>query len=71
MVSYYKGNDIMIRTVSTSDAITADIEIFVKTVLDGIAAADKLSCDYKLELTRNDVAVIAEEYGEIKNIEFS
>lgn len=61
----------MIRTVATTDVITPDVEIFVKAVLEGIAAADQLSCDYKLELTRNDVAVIAKEYKEIHNIEFS
>lgn len=52
----------MIRTVSTSDVIVPSIENFMTTVFDGIVAADELSCDYKLELTRNDVKVIADLY---------
>ena len=58
-------------TVSTCDVIVPDIEIFIKAVLDGITAADELSCDYKLELTRSDVAVIAHYYKDVHNIEFS
>lgn len=61
----------MIRTVSTCDVVQPDLEIFIKAVLDGIAAADQLSCDYKLELSRSDVAVITHYYKEIHNIEFS
>lgn len=61
----------MIRTVTTTDVITPDIEIFITAILDGIVAADKLSCDYKLELTHNDVAIIAKQYKEVHNIEIS
>lgn len=61
----------MIRTVSTSDVILPSIETFIKAILDGIEAANSLSCDYKLELTRNDVAVIADLYKSVSNIEIS
>ena len=61
----------MIRTTSTTDFILPDSEIFIKTVLDGIAVADQLSCDYKLELSRDDVAVIANHYKAVHNIEVS
>lgn len=61
----------MIRTVCTTDVIQPDIEFFTTAILDGIEAADRLSCDYKLELTRDDVAVIAKLYKEVHNIEFS
>lgn len=61
----------MIRTVSTSDVILSDLETFMKAVFDGIIAADELSCDYRLELTRNDVTVIADLYRKTKNIEIS
>ena len=54
----------MIRTTTTTDVIQPDLETF-------IIAADKLSSDYRLELTRNDVKVIASLYKETKNIEIS
>lgn len=61
----------MIRTVTTGDIILPDIEVFMKAVFDGIVAADELSCDYKLELTRNDVSVIADLYRKTKDIEIN
>ena len=61
----------MIRTTSTTDVIQPDLETFIFAIFSGIVAADKLSCDYKLELTRNDVKVIADLYKEIKYIEIN
>lgn len=61
----------MIRTVTTGDVILPNIETFMIAVFDGIVAADELSCDYKLELTRNDVKVIADLYRRTTSIEIN
>ena len=61
----------MIRTTSTTDIIQPDLERFIMAIFSGIMAADELSSDYRLELTRNDVKVIAGLYKEIKNIEIN
>lgn len=61
----------MIRTTSTTDVIQPDIEKFIMAIFSGIMAADELSSDYRLELTRNDVKVMADLYRKISNIEIN
>ena len=61
----------MIRTTSTTDVIQPNLEKFIMAVFSGIVAAEELSSNYILELTLNDVKVIAGLYKRTKRIEIS
>lgn len=61
----------MIRTISRTDVISDDVETLVVSILKGIEIADKMSAAYTLEITRNDVAVIAKALKNISNVEVS
>lgn len=61
----------MIRTISRTDVISDDVETLVVSILKGIEIADKMSAAYTLEITRDDVAVIAKALKNISSVEVS
>lgn len=61
----------MINMCTQTDVILDDVETLVVTILKGIELADKIGASYKLEITRNDVAVISEALKHITNVEVS
>ena len=61
----------MIRTIARTDVISDDVETLVVSILKGIEIADKLSAAYTLEISRDDVGVIARAVKNISNVEVS
>ena len=61
----------MINMSTMTDVISDDVETLVVTILKGIELADKIGASYKLEITRNDVAVISEALKHITSVEVS
>lgn len=61
----------MIRTIACTDVISDDVETLVVSILKGIEIADSMSAGYTLEITRDDVAVIAAACRHITNVEVS
>ena len=61
----------MIDMSARTDVISDDVETLVVTILKGIELADKIGASYKLEITRNDVAVISAALKHITNVEVS
>lgn len=61
----------MIKVQAYTDVITDDVENFVVTILKGIELADRISAGYSLEITRDDVAVLAKALKNVTNVEVS
>lgn len=61
----------MIKAMAYTDVINDDVENFVVTILKGIELADRISAGYSLEITRDDVAVLAKALKHITNVEVS
>lgn len=61
----------MIKAMAYTDVINNDVENLVVTILKGIELADRISAGYSLEITRDDVAVLAKALKHITNVEVS
>lgn len=61
----------MIGMYSKTEVVCNDVENFVVTMLKGIELADRMGASYQLEITRDDVAVLAKELKHITNVEVS
>ena len=61
----------MIGVSLKSNFVTNDIEYFIRNILDGIELANSMSCNYTLEISRNDVAYICDALKGVTNIEVS
>lgn len=61
----------MIKAMAYTDVITDDVENFVVTILKGIELADRISAGYSLDITRDDVAVLAKALKNVTNVEVS
>ena len=61
----------MITAMAYTDVVNGDVENFVVTILKGIELADRISAGYSLEITRDDVAVLAKALKSITNVEVS
>lgn len=61
----------MIRMSTRTDVISDYVETLVVTILKGIELANKAGASYTLEITRDEVAVIAEALKHISNGEVS
>ena len=62
---------VMIKAMAYTDVANDDVENFVITILKGIELADRISTGYSLEITRDDVAVLAKVLKHITNVEVS
>lgn len=61
----------MIKVMAYTDVITDDVENFVTAILTGIELADRISAGYSLEITRDDVAMLAKALKNVTNVEVS
>ena len=61
----------MIKAMAYTNVINDDVENLVVTILKGIELADRISAGYSLEITRDDVAVLAKALKHITNVEVS
>lgn len=61
----------MIKAMAYTNVISDDVENFVVSILKGIEIADRLSAGYSLEITSDDVAILAKALKSITNVEVS